>query len=105
MTDNSDTTDIHDIEVDYLPDDDELFGEVREMLGNNRVSVKCKDGEERMCRIPGRMRKRVWIRDDDIVVVSPWDFQDEKGDIEYRYESTEVDELHEHGIIQESGDD
>lgn len=106
MTEDSDTTvSRDDIDVDYLPDDDEVFGEVQEMLGANRLTVRCEDGKERKCRIPGRMRKRVWIRDDDIVVVSPRSYQDEKGDIECRYESDEVEELYKHDIIQESGDD
>ena len=83
-----------------MPDDDEMFAVVTEMLGHGRVKVRCEDGEERMGRIPGRMRKRVWIRRDDVVLVKPWDWQDEKADITWRYEKQEADQLRDEGHIQ-----
>jgi len=84
-----------------MPDEDEVFAEVVEMLGANRVRVRCADGkEERTARIPGRMQKRVWIREDDIVLVEPWDWQDEKGDIAWRYEKSEAEQLREEGHLQ-----
>jgi translation initiation factor 1A len=46
------------------------------------------------------MQKRVWIREDDVVLVSPWDWQDEKGDIEWRYDKQDADRLREEGHIQ-----
>ena len=82
-----------------MPEEDELFAEVVEMLGANRVRVRCADGQERTARIPGRMRKRDWIRDGDLVLVSPWDWQDEKADIEHRYENADADRLREEGYV------
>ncbi len=83
-----------------MPDDDEVFAVVTEMLGANRIRVRCADGVERTARIPGRMQKREWIREDDVVLVSPWDWQDEKGDVEYRYDKSDADQLREEGHIQ-----
>ncbi|GGL45831.1 translation initiation factor eIF-1A [Halocalculus aciditolerans] len=83
-----------------MPEDDEVFAEVTNMLGANRVEVRCADGTERTARIPGRMQKRIWIREGDIVLVEPWDWQDEKGDITWRYEKSEADQLREEGHIQ-----
>jgi len=83
-----------------MPGDGEVFAEVTEMLGANRVTVRCADGVERTARIPGRMQKRVWIREDDLVVVDPWDWQDEKADIVHRYEQSEADKLRNDGHIQ-----
>jgi translation initiation factor 1A len=83
-----------------MPDDDEVFAVVTDMLGANRVNVRCADGVERTARIPGRMQKRIWIREDDVVLVEPWDWQDEKGDITWRYEKAEADQLREEGHIQ-----
>ena len=83
-----------------MPDDDEVFAVVTEMLGANRVKVRSADGVERTARIPGRMQKRVWIREDDIVLVEPWDWQDEKADIAWRYEKSEADRLREEGYIE-----
>ena len=83
-----------------MPDEDELFAEVTNMLGENRVNVRCVDGKERTARIPGRMQKRVWIREGDVVLVEPWDWQDEKADVTFRYEKNEADQLREEGHIQ-----
>jgi len=86
--------------LDVEPEDDtEVYGKVIEMLGANRVLVRCFDDVERTCRIPGRLRKKVWIREDDIVIVEPWDWQDEKGDIVHRYENDAVDALHNENIL------
>ncbi|ESS06558.1 MAG: translation initiation factor 1A (aeIF-1A) [uncultured archaeon A07HB70] len=76
-----------------MPEDDEVFATVTEMLGANRIEVRCADGVERTARIPGRMQKRVWIREDDVVLVDPWDWQDEKADVVWRYEKSEADQL------------
>ena len=32
------------------------------LLGFDKVFVKCPDGHERLCRIRGKMKRRVWIR-------------------------------------------
>ncbi|GAA0264891.1 translation initiation factor eIF-1A [Halobacterium noricense] len=83
-----------------MPEDDEVFAEVTDMLGANRVRVRCADGEERTARIPGRMQKRIWIREGDVVLVEPWDWQDEKGDVVWRYEKSEADQLRDEGHIK-----
>ena len=83
-----------------MPDDDEVFAEVMNMLGANRIQVRCVDGKERTARIPGRMQKRVWIREGDVVLVEPWDWQDEKADVTFRYEKNEADQLRDEGHIQ-----
>jgi translation initiation factor 1A len=82
-----------------LPDDDEVLGIVESMLGANRLKVRCMDGETRTARIPGRMKKRVWINEDDVVIVEPWDWQDEKADVKWRYDSQEADKLREEGYL------
>ncbi len=84
-----------------MPEEQEVFAVVTDMLGANRVEVRCMDDKERTARIPGRMQKRVWIREDDIVLVEPWDWQDEKGDITWRYDKSEADQLREEGQIPE----
>lgn len=83
-----------------MPEETEVFAIVTDMLGANRVKVRCADGEERIARIPGRMQKRVWIRQDDVVLVEPWDWQDEKADIVWRYDQQDADQLREEGHIE-----
>jgi translation initiation factor 1A len=83
-----------------MPNEDEVFAVVTNMLGANRIRVRCADGKERIARIPGRMQKRIWIREDDVVLVEPWDWQDDKADVTWRYEKAEADQLREEGHIQ-----
>ena len=82
-----------------MPDDEEVFATVETMLGANRIKVRCADGVERTARIPGKMRKRVWIREDDVLLVKPWDWQDEKADVTWRYEKADADQLRREGHI------
>ncbi|MFC6906278.1 translation initiation factor eIF-1A [Halalkalicoccus tibetensis] len=82
-----------------MPDDDEMFAVVTDMLGGGRVRLQCNDGKERMGRIPGRMRFRTWINEDDVVLIEPWDWQDEKADIEWRYDSQDAAQLRREGHI------
>ena len=83
-----------------MPDSKQLFGIVTEHNGGNHVRVFCEDGRTRMGRIPGRMKYRVWIEKDDIVLVEPWDWQDEKADIEWRYTGQDADQLRAEGHLE-----
>lgn len=98
-------SDNQDVDVERLPEDGEVFGIVTNMLGANRVTVRCLDGEERTCRIPGSMQKKVWIREDDLVIVEPWEWQDEKGDVVHRYERQEADEIKNSDMVELSDDE
>ncbi len=69
------------------------------MLGASRLEVKCQDGKDRMARVPGKLRKRVWMRQGDIVIVVPWDFQDSKADVIWRYTGPQVGWLKRNGYI------
>jgi len=62
----------------------EMFGCAELMMGANHIRVRCFDGVTRMGRIKGKIKKKVWIREGDILIVIPWNFQDEKCDIIYR---------------------
>ena len=74
-----------------MPRKGEVFGIVEQMSGFDRLRVRCKDGHVRMCRIPGKIRKRLWVRANDVVIVRPWTVQsDEKADIVYRYTRTQL---------------
>ncbi len=71
----------------------ELFGYAELMLGSNHIRVRCADGITRMGRIKGKIKKRAWIREGDIIIVTPWTFQNEKCDISYRYTPPQRDWL------------
>ena len=68
----------------------EMFALAEEILGGRRVTVLCEDGQTRMARIPGKMRRRQWVREGDLIIVWPWDFQDSKADVKHRYTKTQA---------------
>ncbi len=84
-----------------LPRQGEIMGLVLELLGGDRFRADCNDGKVRICRIPGRLRKKVWIRPNDIVLVEPWKVQGEKrGDLAWRYTGTQVSWLKKQGYMK-----
>ena len=90
-----------DISKLVYPSQDEVLGVVVKLLGFDRILVKCQDGKERLCRIRGKMKRRVWIREGDIVIVSPWDFQsDKRGDVTWRYTHAQAENLRTKGILR-----
>jgi len=83
-----------------LPVANDVLGIAVKLLGYDRIMVKCQDGHERLCRIRGKLKRRVWIRIGDIVLVSPWDFQsDTRGDIFWRYRKTQAEWLRSNGYL------
>jgi len=90
-----------DLDELVLPASTDVFGVALKLLGNDRVLVRCQDGYERVCRIRGKMKRRVWIRVGDIVLVSPWDFQFKtRGDIIWRYTKGQVEYLRKQGLLK-----
>ena len=58
------------------------------------------DGVVRMGRIPGSKKKRMWIREGDLVIVTPWDFQDSKADVIWKYTVPQVNWLERKGFLK-----
>ncbi|MGB9725426.1 MAG: translation initiation factor aIF-1A [Fervidicoccaceae archaeon] len=83
-----------------LPDEGTIICVVEKILGGDHFVAKCADGMRRMTRIPGRLRRRMWIREGDVVLVAPWEMQaDKKGDLVYKYSSSEVRKLAHKNLI------
>jgi len=84
-----------------LPTGNDVLGTAVKMLGAERIMVKCQDGKERLCRVRGKLKRRVWVREGDVVLVSPWDFQsDKRGDIFWRYRKNQSDWLRNKGYLK-----
>ena len=97
---NNQTNEVHRVKV---PGDNEVLGAVLSLLGSGRMLVMCTDDKERVCRIPGRIRKKMWIKEGDIVLVQPWSIEgDKKGDIVWRYSNIDADWLRRKGYIKRS---
>ena len=88
-----------------LPRGRETLGILEQRLGVSRNRVRCLDGKTRVCRIPGRLKRTLWVREGDIVLVEPWQFNgDEKGDIIFKYKKTQVEWLKKNGHLENIGE-
>jgi translation initiation factor 1A len=86
-----------------LPQQGELLGRVVKLVGGDNIIVRCTDGKVRTCRIRGKIKRRMWIRDNDLVLVAPWDFQSDRADIVWRYIAVHADKLEQDGYLTNLG--
>lgn len=78
------------------------YAQITKMLGNGRLEVSCFDGNKRLAHIRGKMRKKVWMGQGDIILVSLRDFQDELCDVVHKYNSDEARTLKNIGELPET---
>ena len=91
-----------DIKRVKLPRGNQVFGILDQRLGGSRTRVRCLDGKTRICRIPGRLKRRLWVREGDLVLVEPWEFSgDGKGDIIFKYKPSQIDFLKRKGLLKQ----
>ena len=79
----------------------EMFAVAETFQGGSRLQLICEDGKRRMGRIPGKLRRRMWVRENDLLIVVPWSFQDSKADVKFRYTPTQTSNLKRNGKIPE----
>lgn len=87
-----------------MPRDRELIGVILQRLGGNRMDVKGTDGKVRNCRVPGRYRRRLWLRPKDIILIVPWEYDDSKADVIYKYPPAAVNQLKKSGKLDSLDD-
>ena len=80
----------------------EVFGIASQLLGAARIRVMCEDNVSRMGRITGKMKKKMWIREGDLLIVRPWGFQEGKADILFRYSRTQSQYLARRNLLPTS---
>lgn len=78
------------------------YAQITKMLGNGRLEVACFDDKKRMGHIRGKLRKKVWMGQGDIILVSLRDFQDEQCDVVHKYNSDEARALKSAGELPEN---
>jgi len=83
-------------------DDGQEYAQVTRMLGNGRLEALCFDGTKRLCHIRGKLRKKVWVNQGDIILVGLRDYQDGKGDVILRYNAEEARNLKAYGELPET---
>ena len=89
-----------------IPRGREVLGKVEQRVGANRMIISCFDGKQRNCRVPGRMKRRLWIRPGNIVLIEPWEFEgDKKGDIIFSYTPSHISWLERKGFLKGMNDE
>merc|ERR1712048_1128867 len=85
-----------------LKEEDQEYAQVTKILGNGKLQVYCFDGETRTANIRGKMRKKVWINNNDIILVGLRDYEKHKCDVINKYHPDEARRLKRQGHIPES---
>ncbi|MCE4617452.1 MAG: translation initiation factor aIF-1A [Desulfurococcales archaeon] len=83
------------------PDEETTICIAQRLLGGGFIEVICVDGTKLKARIPGKMRRRIWIREGDVLLVAPWGEGQDKGDIVYKYFRDEIKKLINKGYLTE----
>ena len=87
------------VKLPYKPKG-EMFAVVTEFVGGSRMKAFCEDDCIRMIRIPGKFKKKMWCRVNDIIIIKAWPIQgDIKGDLVYRYRPPEREVLKRKGLV------
>ncbi|KAF2458165.1 hypothetical protein BDY21DRAFT_284447, partial [Lineolata rhizophorae] len=82
--------------------DDQEYAQVVKMLGNGRVDLQCFDGQKRLGHIRGKLRKKVWINQGDIILLALRDYQPDKGDVILKYSADEARSLKAYGELPDT---
>ena len=81
-------------------DKNEVLATVVSLLGSKRVTLQCMDGVVRMGRIPGSNKKKMWVHEGDVVIANPWEIQDTKADVTWKYTRPQVEWLERKGYLK-----
>lgn len=85
-----------------LPRGQEVLGVIEQRHGGNKMMVACLDGKSRNCRVPGRLKRALWLRPGDVVIIELWEFDKEKGDVIFKYRPNQVEWLKRNGHLKTS---
>ncbi len=85
-----------------IPRGNQILGLCEQRVGGSRMKVRCMDGKNRICRIPGRLKRKLWVRENDILLIEPWELGgDKKGDVVFKYRPHQADVLKKKGMLKE----
>ena len=78
-----------------LKEEGQQYAQTIKILGGDHVQGLCFDGQKRLCRIRGAMRRGAAnrIAEGDIILVGLRDYQDDKADVILRYSADEARQL------------
>ena len=81
-------------------DEREEFALVTILTGAEYIKVLCEDGTEKAARIPGKLRYRVFIKENDSVIVRNREYDEGKVDVMWRYLPMQVAKLRGMGQLE-----
>ena len=73
-----------------LPKGEQMIGIIEQRHGGNKMKVNCLDGKDRVCRVPGRLKRGMWLRPGDVVIIEPWELDKNKADILLKYKPAQI---------------
>ncbi len=88
-----------------LPRGREIIGILDQRLGGNKMMINCLDGKSRNCRVPGRLKRKLWLRPNDVVLVEPWELDFNRADIIFKYPPNQIAWLRKKGYLSDEKKD
>ena len=83
-------------------DQGEMFAYVEQLLGTSRMRMRCEDGKIRLGKVPGGKRRYMWVTENDLVLIKPWELEgDIKCDIVFKYQRTQESYLRNKGFLKD----
>jgi translation initiation factor 1A len=88
-----------------LPKGREVIGIIEQRYGGNKMKVNCLDEKERLGRVPGRLKRALWLRPGDVIIIEPWELDDKKGDILLKYKPSQIAWLKKNGYLEKDSEE
>ena len=83
-----------------LPRENQVIGIIEQRLGGNKMMVNCLDGKSRNCRVPGRLKRALWLRTNDVVIIEFWELDKNRGDVIFKYRPNQIEWLKKHNYLK-----
>ncbi len=83
-----------------LPKENQIIGIIEQRHGGNKMKVNCLDGKDRNCRVPGRLKRKLWLRPGNVVIIEPWELDETRGDVLLKYTPAQVKWLRKNGYLE-----
>ncbi len=88
-----------------LPKGREIIGIIEQRYGGNKMKVNCLDKKDRLGRVPGRLKRYLWLRPGDIIIIEPWELDDNKGEILLKYKPSQIAWLRKNGYLEKENEE
>lgn len=86
----------------HFPKKEEFFGMIESRLGFGRMNIICSDRKTRIGVVPGKYKRKLWLREGDIVIIKPWDYEgDKKCNVLFKYRKSHIDFLRKNNYLKE----